>query len=188
MENPNPIVYESHPQQVTKQSTTKVRRVLPLTLFGDDPRSMPSSSLDEVDPFDAEEVFELVRHINDPEHPLTLEQLRVTQLELITVDNDNSTVDIQFTPTIPHCSMATMIGLCLRVKLLRSLPQRFKVRVSITPGKHAQEHQGMLVHRPLVMCLLYLLSYYNSIICHLVHITYTLESISLSFLFYFLSF
>lgn len=32
-----------------------------------------------------------------------------------------------FTPTIPHCSMATLIGLSIKVKLLRSLPQRFKV-------------------------------------------------------------
>jgi hypothetical protein len=42
-------------------------------------------------------------------------------------------------PTIPHCSMATLIGLCLRVKLLRSLPQRFKVNVQIQPGSHASE-------------------------------------------------
>ena len=37
---------------------------------------------------------------------------------------------VQFTPTVQHCSMATLIGLCIRVKLLRSLPRRFKVRVS----------------------------------------------------------
>lgn len=42
-------------------------------------------------------------------------------------------------PTIPHCSMATLIGLCLRVKLLRSLPSRVKVTVRITPGTHASE-------------------------------------------------
>lgn len=34
---------------------------------------------------------------------------------------------IEFTPTIPHCSMATLIGLSIKVKLLRSLPDRFKV-------------------------------------------------------------
>ena len=37
---------------------------------------------------------------------------------------------VQFTPTVQHCSMATLIGLCIRVKLLRSLPRRFKVSVS----------------------------------------------------------
>lgn len=48
-------------------------------------------------------------------------------------------VEILFTPTIPHCSMATLIGLAIRVKLLRSLPGRFKVDVSINPGTHASE-------------------------------------------------
>lgn len=35
--------------------------------------------------------------------------------------------------------MATLIGLSLRVKLMRSLPQRFKVSVQIEPGTHASE-------------------------------------------------
>jgi len=35
--------------------------------------------------------------------------------------------------------MATLIGLCTRVKLLSSLPKRFKVDISITPGSHASE-------------------------------------------------
>ena len=35
--------------------------------------------------------------------------------------------------------MATLIGLSIRVKLLRALPPRFKVRVSITPGTHSAE-------------------------------------------------
>ena len=34
---------------------------------------------------------------------------------------------VRFTPTVEHCSMATLIGLCIRVKLLRALPPRFKV-------------------------------------------------------------
>ena len=91
------------------------------------------------DNYDSLEVFEMIRHLNDPEHPLTLEQLHVTTLENIDIDNQNNVVDVRFTPTIPHCSMATLIGLSIRVKLLRSLPKRFKVRVSITPGTHAQE-------------------------------------------------
>ena len=45
-----------------------------------------------------------------------------------------------FTPTIPHCSMSTLIGLCLRVRLIRSLPPRFKVDVKVREGTHQQEH------------------------------------------------
>lgn len=55
------------------------------------------------------------------------------------VDNANSEVNVRFTPTIPHCSMATLIGLSIRVQLLRSLPSRFKVSVAITPGTHSSE-------------------------------------------------
>lgn len=44
-----------------------------------------------------------------------------------------------FTPTIPHCSMATLIGLSIRVQLLRTLPARFKVTIEVTPGTHVSE-------------------------------------------------
>jgi metal-sulfur cluster biosynthetic enzyme len=82
---------------------------------------------------------EHIRHLNDPEHPLTLEQLNVASLDGVSVSDVDSSIDIFFTPTIPHCSMATLIGLCIRVKLLRTLPPRFKVTVKVTPGSHAQE-------------------------------------------------
>ena len=85
------------------------------------------------------EVFELIRHLNDPEHPLTLEQLKVVYLEGISVDDEKNSVRVLFTPTIPHCSMATLIGLSIRVKLLRSLPPRFKISIGITPGTHVSE-------------------------------------------------
>lgn len=83
---------------------------------------------------------DLIRGINDPEHPLTLEELHVVEENLIDIDNEHNEVRVKFTPTIPHCSMATLIGLSIRVKLLRSLPPRFKVSVEITPGTHASEY------------------------------------------------
>lgn len=114
---------------------------------------------DVADPFDEREIFgklkmvlwwpifihflfakDLIRNINDPEHPLTLEELHVLEQSLITVDNEKNTVKVLFTPTIPHCSMATLIGLSIRVKLLRALPPRFKVSVEINPGTHASEN------------------------------------------------
>jgi metal-sulfur cluster biosynthetic enzyme len=106
------------------------------------------------DKLTADEVFDIIRNIQDPEHPHTLEQLGVVsleQVELVGIENtmglengSNATtasVNVRFTPTIPHCSMATLIGLCIRVKLLRSLPPgRFKVSVQIEPGTHASEN------------------------------------------------
>lgn len=100
-------------------------------------------------------LLDIIRKINDPEHPLTLEQLNVVKSDLIQIKDD--VVHVNFTPTIPHCkfhpwtsppyslitgSMATLIGLCLRVKLIRSLPDRFKVDISITPGTHSSEAAG----------------------------------------------
>jgi hypothetical protein len=49
---------------------------------------------------------------------------------------------VYFTPTVSHCSMATLIGLCIRVQLLRALPRRFKVDLFVSPGSHASEHAG----------------------------------------------
>ena len=95
---------------------------------------------------DEDEVFDIIRNIQDPEHPLTLEQLGVVSRQQIEVtenpsSNGYSMIDVRFTPTIPHCSMATLIGLSVRVKLLRSLPSsdRFKVTVRIEPGTHNSE-------------------------------------------------
>ncbi len=70
--------------------------------------------------------LDLIRNINDPEHPLTLEQLNVVQQGHIEVDDMESRALVYFTPTIPHCSMATLIGLSLKVRLIRSLPERYK--------------------------------------------------------------
>ena len=91
------------------------------------------------DEIDAREIFDLLRSINDPEHPLTLEELNVLQEAHIEVNDAENTVVVYFTPTIPHCSMATLIGLSIRVQLLRTLPERFKVSVLIRPGTHASE-------------------------------------------------
>ncbi|OEU15042.1 hypothetical protein FRACYDRAFT_163527, partial [Fragilariopsis cylindrus CCMP1102] len=89
----------------------------------------------------AEEIFDIIRSIEDPEHPHSLEQLGV-----ITNNNNNNNnnyqdkITVKFTPTIPHCSMATLIGLCLRVKLFRSLPPtKYKVDVLIEAGTHVSE-------------------------------------------------
>ncbi|KAF8821840.1 hypothetical protein IE077_001493, partial [Cardiosporidium cionae] len=86
-----------------------------------------------------QEIFEIVRNLNDPEHPYTLEQLKVVQEDMITIDEENQCVHVRYTPTIPHCSQATLIGLMMRVKLMRCLPERFKIDVQITPGAHDTE-------------------------------------------------
>ena len=96
----------------------------------------------EREPVTREEIFDLIRDVRDPEHEeATLEELRVARIEDVHVGESPPYVDVFFTPTIPHCSMATLIGLCLSVKLLRSLPSKFKLRVAIAPGAHASEDE-----------------------------------------------
>ncbi|KAL6227178.1 hypothetical protein ACLB2K_001137 [Fragaria x ananassa] len=80
-----------------------------------------------------------VRDIRDPEHPYSLEQLSVLSEESITVDDKLGRILITFTPTIQHCSMATVIGLCLRVKLKQCFPPHYKVDIKVFPGSHANE-------------------------------------------------
>nr|TKS00187.1 hypothetical protein D5086_0000184000 [Populus alba] len=80
-----------------------------------------------------------VRDIRDPEHPYSLEQLSVLSEESITVDDKLGRILITFTPTIQHCSMATVIGLCLRVKLQECFPPHYKVDIKVAPGSHADE-------------------------------------------------
>lgn len=59
---------------------------------------------------------DLIRSISDPEHPLTLEQLAVVSAAQITVTHGTRPhVLVEFTPTIPHCSMATLIGKLVKV-------------------------------------------------------------------------
>ncbi|CAL5432226.1 unnamed protein product [Camellia sinensis] len=67
-----------------------------------------------------------MRDIKDPDHPYSLEELKVISEDAIEVDEKHNCVRVTFTPTVEHCNMATVIGLCLRVKLMRSLPMRYK--------------------------------------------------------------
>ncbi|CAI0439834.1 unnamed protein product [Linum tenue] len=116
--NANPVVYEK-----------KERRQRP-------------ASIPDADEYSAEAIDQLEVDIKDPEHPYSLEELKVISEDAIEVDDRRSYVRVTFTPTVEHCSMATVIGLCLRVKLMRSLPSRYKVDIRVAPGTHATEAAG----------------------------------------------
>ena len=48
-------------------------------------------------------------------------------------------IRIEFRPTVPHCSLATLIGLCLRVKLERTLTMPYKLDILVGEGTHSIE-------------------------------------------------
>jgi metal-sulfur cluster biosynthetic enzyme len=121
-----------------------------LTVFANQPPSRfvvgPCTVLPEG--IDAEElaatVYDLIKDIRDPEKPETLEQLNVVSEDCVKVfplNIDTCLISIEFTPTIPHCSLATLIGLCLRTKLETCLPHKHRLDINIKPGTHDTAEQ-----------------------------------------------
>ncbi|KAG2364974.1 FAM96B protein [Suillus spraguei] len=129
--NANPTVYASKP------STRKSKFEAGQSLWIDEQYEPELSSESEVEPIDEDEIFDLIRSIADPEHPNSLEELRVVSAEQIKMGDNH--IMVEFTPTVPHCGMSTLIGLSIRVRLMRSLPQRFKVDIRVKPGSHQSE-------------------------------------------------
>ncbi|KAI0792821.1 hypothetical protein C8Q75DRAFT_751584 [Abortiporus biennis] len=138
--NPNPTIFAT-----TKSKTTYAK---PSSLWLDESDESDEDELDgnnEREEIDQDEIFELIRSISDPEHrSMTLEQLAVVSAPQISFDSPSSSsrrnVTVEFTPTVPHCGMSTFIGLSIRVRLLRSLPNRFKVEIRVKPGSHQSEN------------------------------------------------
>ncbi|ORD95111.1 LSU ribosomal protein L44E8 [Enterospora canceri] len=98
-----------------------------------------------------ESIFELIRDIKDPEHPYTLEQLNVVDLEKVRIVDLNEErevlindigitrcIEVEFTPTVPHCSLVGIIGLTLAYKLYKHV-DGFMIRLKITENSHSQE-------------------------------------------------
>ncbi|KAI0564547.1 MIP18 family protein FAM96A [Gracilaria domingensis] len=95
-----------------------------------------------------EHIFEIIRDIRDPEYPHSLEELGVVKLEYVDVENPPTdspgygTVSVQFHPTVPHCSLASMIGLSIRAKLKESEvlepkgEHYYKLKVICIEGTH----------------------------------------------------
>ncbi|CAG8301852.1 unnamed protein product [Penicillium salamii] len=115
------------------------------------PADFDSASSDSDDdnlmeePIDEQEIYDLISTISDPEHPISLGELAVVSLPDIAIkptlpqvpDSPLQTVTVLITPTITHCSLATVIGLGVRVRLEQSLPSRFRMDVRIKEGTHS---------------------------------------------------
>jgi len=129
-----PEIYNANPTVFVTSKTSKLALAASKSLWPDDSDDTLQNENDEEEPIDADEIFEHIRTINDPEHPLTLEQLAVVSVKQIHMNGNN--VLVEFTPTVPHCGQSALIGLSIRVRLLRTLPQRFKVDIRVKPGSH----------------------------------------------------
>ncbi|KAK7206677.1 protein FAM96B [Myxozyma melibiosi] len=107
---------------------------------------------EDEEPIDEQEIYDLIASISDPEHPLTLGQLAVVNKPDIHITRSSSAdsrgrrqritrVKVEITPTITHCSLATLIGLGIRVRLERCLPPRYRVEINVKKGTHQSESQ-----------------------------------------------
>ncbi|KAM3537936.1 MIP18 family protein [Beauveria bassiana] len=104
--------------------------------------------------------LDLISTITDPEHPVSLGQLSVINLADIRLtplpssshtagsnynENNNSDtlidVFVEITPTITHCSLATILGLAVRVRLEQALPPNYRVDVRCKESSHVQDDQ-----------------------------------------------
>lgn len=95
-------------------------------------------------------IFELIRDVKDPEHDFTLEQLNVVKKEYISIyefTKNDGYLDIglplkcllvKFVPTIPHCSMAAIIGLSL-IYILKKFVKDHIIRVEVVLGSHVND-------------------------------------------------
>ena len=168
--NANPTIYAK-----SQRSVRKTRFQTGQSLWVDDDVQQDQwGDASDVEPIDQDEIFggsyssahdreilnfvDLIRSISDPEHPNSLEELRVVSAEQI--DIKSNLINVEFTPTVPHCGMSTLIGihillvapihilifmkgLSIRVRLMRCLPPRFKVDIRVKPGSHQSELAGM---------------------------------------------
>lgn len=79
---------------------------------------------------------DVIRSIRDPEKPNTLEELDVVTEQCVEVQElgeDEYLIIIRFSPTVPHCSLATLIGEAdTQIRLLNSEMSFEKLLVSVT--------------------------------------------------------
>ena len=92
------------------------------------------------------DIYDQIRTIRDPEKPQNLEELEVIIEDNIHVyplgggRNNKFIANIEFVPTVPHCHLATLIGLCIRTKLERNLvPGQLKLEIIVKEGTHNTE-------------------------------------------------
>lgn len=74
---------------------------------------------------------------------INLPDIHITPSPSLGVPSPNTivTVLVEVTPTITHCSLATVIGLGVRVRLEQALPPNYRVEVRCKENSHTQDDQ-----------------------------------------------
>ena len=85
-----------------------------------------------------DEVFEALKPVQDPEHPISITDPRIGIVKKDYIDMNDNKVSVQFKPTVPYCPMGGLIGVLIRKRLEEVFPNK-KIEVSLVPGTHSQE-------------------------------------------------
>ena len=160
MENANPTIRPAFDLPTRRPTASYEDEASPLGILSSvlppevtyDPFEVASRSLADSDsdataePIDEQEIYDLIATISDPEHPLSLGSLAVVNLPDIRIaplsrNSKLQKVTVLLTPTINHCSLATVIGLGVRVRLEQALPPRYRVDVRIKEGTHSSAEE-----------------------------------------------
>lgn len=73
---------------------------------------------------------------------VNLEDIHLTPTRIDPTRKAIARVVVEITPTVTHCSLATVIGLCIRVRLERSLSSNIRIEVKIKAGTHSSADQN----------------------------------------------
>ena len=84
----------------------------------------------------ADELFDALRNVKDPEFDCSLGTLNVVSKTGVALFPAFKKAIVLFRPTVPHCHMASLIGLALIYELRQRLGHEYKVLVQIRPGTH----------------------------------------------------
>lgn len=74
---------------------------------------------------------------------INLPDIKITPSPSLGMPSTNTIVNVfvEVTPTITHCSLATVLGLAVRVRLEQTLPPNYRVDVRCKENSHAQDDQ-----------------------------------------------
>lgn len=84
---------------------------------------------------DKKEILDILKNVYDPEHPISVLDLKIVEAEDIFIEGDKAR--IEFKPTSPFCPMGGLIGVVIKYALEKKLGKEVEVRVK--KGTHAQE-------------------------------------------------
>ncbi|MCK5342954.1 MAG: DUF59 domain-containing protein [Candidatus Heimdallarchaeota archaeon] len=87
---------------------------------------------------DLETILKRLETVYDPEHPISVLELRIVEASGITIEGNKINVD--FKPTTPFCPMGAVIGVIIK-KVLKEMYPEAEINVNVKQGTHVREEQ-----------------------------------------------